>query len=213
MSQINNTNSLLISTSLNSLWNFSNEEYSETDSSSTVSASNSSYASKQAQSAYGMQQIDKLAEAMEAVMEGLGLSAGNRVTFSTITNYTETMKDELAQKVKDGLSELGIPKDTEYQVVTDYENDGIKVITDSPDKAKIEQFFRDNPELVEEFKQVQYLDNLEVARTSQDIALHLEISRIELQSMSGLFNTNPSSSIMSYGEDGSYFGMGLSAII
>ncbi len=213
MSQITNTtNSLLVSSSLNSLWNLNGEENTESNSTSSV-ASKNTFSSQKAQSAYGMAQIDKLAEATQAVMEGLGLEAGQRVTFSTIMSFTETMKSNFSKEVEEGLSELGIHSSTEYQLVTDYENDGIKVITDSEDKAKIEQFFRDNPELVEEFKQVQYLDNLEVARTSQDIALHLEVSRVELQAMSGLFNINPSSSIMSHGEDGSYFGMGLSTIV
>ncbi len=211
MSQINNS---LYASSLNSLWTPQVDESNSESSKSTANSAISTSAQKSAANkAYGITRNDQLAEAAKAAFEGLGLGANNKITFGKIEEYRAKLQEDFSQKVKDGLSEAGVSDEAIYQVVTKYNSEGVEIITDSADKMKIEQFFRDNPELVEEFKQIQYLDNLDRAASMQDISANVAMSKMQLQSMSNLFNTNPASSIMSAGADGSYFGTGLATIV
>ncbi len=208
MSQITNN---LYAGSLNSLWTVQPEE-ANADSSNSASSVSSSQQSK-ASKAYGITRTDQLAQAAQAAFDGLGLGPSNKVTFGRIEEYRESLKEDFASSVTKGLSEAGVSDDAIYQVVTKYNSEGVEIVTDSADKLKIEQFFRDNPDLVDQFKQIQYLDNLERATSQQSISANMMATKAQLQSMSSLFNTNPSSSIMSSGQGQTYFGTGLAAIV
>ncbi len=215
MSEIN-TNSSLVSTTLNSFWNTSTDE-SNNNSNSSSSISNMSTSTaqlmNQINNSYGINYVNNLAYAAEAAFIGLGLGDGDRVTFTQIQDYTDTLKNEFAETVAEGLAELGVSEDAEYQIVSNYDGEGVIIVSDSEDKAKIEQYFRDNPKMVEQFEQIQYLDNVNATRTKEQIQANLQISKIQLQSMSGLFSSSPSSSIMSSGSGSTYFGQGFSAIV
>ncbi len=208
MSQIDR----IIPGTLNSLWTVQAEE-TEADTKNSSSISNTGSSAQKAQQAYGMNRINQLAEAAQLAFEGLGLGPNDKVTFSRINEYKAQQQENFSQKVEAGLKEIGISADTEYQIVTKYEGEGVDIVTESPEKSKIELFFKDNPELVDEFKEIQYLDNLTKTLNNENISQNMNMTRIQLQSMSSIFNTNPSSSIMSYGEGGTFFGRGLSTIV
>ncbi len=213
MSQVSET---LVSSGLNSLWTTTSEtskDASERSSSSVSPVSSSTSNMSRANQSYGLNRINQLAGAANAAFEGLGLGANDRVTFSRIGEYKDKLQEQFSEIVKAGLTEAGVDKDVEFQVVTSYNGEGIDIITDSEDKAKIIQFFNDYPELVDQFKEIQYLDNLSKTCTQEEISANVQMSKVQLQAMSSLFNTNPSSSIMSSGSNGSFFGMGLSTIV
>ncbi len=209
MSQVNSTTSSLVSTTLSSFWNNTDESSSAGQSSTNGTSS----AINNATQSYGMSYVNSLAEAAAAAFVGLGLGDGDRVTFARIQEYTEQLKNEFAETVAADLAELGVSEDTEYQIVSNYTGDGVSIVCESEDAAIIQQYFIDNPEMAEQFEQIQYLDNVNTTRNREEIQANLEISKIQLQSMSGLFSSSPSSSIMSYGNGTTYFGQGFSTIV
>ncbi len=210
MSQV--TNNPIVSSPLSSLWNYTNEESAQAKDEIT-SVRDLPKNLQQAKKAYGAAETNQLAQAGESVFASLGLHDHNKISFNKINEYKEQRKAEFATEVEEGLLEYGIDKETEYQLVTSYSGEGIDIITSSSDKAMIQQFYVDNPHLVEEFKELQYLDNLEKIRTSENISPSLSLTKNQLKSMSSSFYEKPSSSIMSYGQGSTYFGMGFSATV
>ncbi len=193
----------------------------QTDSSATDSTEESSTSNAQnlftqtdIPKAYGSQSLSALSYAAEATFEGLGLNSTESVTFSQILGYKEDIQEKFSAKVADELEELGVPRDAKYTIATDYETGEIVVSSDSEYKDEIEKYFADNPEIVEEFQQIQYLSNLERATSTASINESQAVTKQQLQSMAATFYANPSSSIMSsYGADSASFGMGLSTMV
>ncbi len=210
MSQV--TNNPIVSSPLASLWNLNNDESAQAKE-EIRSVKDLPKSFQQAKKAYGANETNQLALAANSVFASLGLHDQNKISFNKIENYKEERKAEFSEEVENGLLELGIDKNTEYQLVTNYSGEGVDIITNSPDRFKIQQFFVDNPHLIDEFKELQYLDNLEKTRASENISKDLSVTKAQLQSMSSTFYEKPSSSIMSYGEGNTYFGVGFSALV
>ncbi len=210
MSQV--TNNPIISSPLTSLWNYASEENAQAKNEIT-SVKDLPKNMQQAKKAYAQQDTNQMAIAAEGVFASLGLHDQNKITFSKISEFREQRKAEFSEEVEKGLEEIGIDKKTEYQLVTNYSGEGVDIITNSPDKARIQQFYVDNPHLVEEFKELQYLDNLEKTRENENISQQLSVTKAQLKNMSATFYEKPSSSIMSYGQGSTYFGMGFSATV
>ena len=74
----------------------------------------------------------------------------------------------------------------------------VTVVSDSADKAKIQQFFDDNPALVKQYQQIEALSGLDDARKAMQIAPSEMRKRIEVESMAAWWSGSDSSS--------SYFG-------
>lgn len=126
--------------------------------------------------------ISWLQQAVSATMDGMGLSPTDKVTFSTIISYREQLQTEFDTKVKEGLNEAGLNKNTKFQLVSGEEGE-IKVIADSPEKEKIEKFFKNNPDLVKQFEKIQALNNVEESRKQQKIDINAVRERIQIESM------------------------------
>lgn len=121
-----------------------------------------------------------------ALLSGMGLGSSDKVTFQDLLNYREDLRQNFETTVKKGLREKGVDEDVKFQVVSDG-NGGVKIITDSPDKAKIEAYFVDNPKLVEQFNQIEALTNVEAARKSSKLDVKAMRQRIEVESMTAWF--------------------------
>ncbi len=194
----------------------STDSSNSTDSSEETSTSSAQdlFTQTDIAKSYGLQSLSALSYAAEATFEGLGLNSNESVTFSQILGYKEEIQEKFSSKVADELEELGIPRDAKYTIATDYETGEIVVSSDSEYKAEIEKYFADNPEIVEEFQQIQYLSNLERASSNSSISEAQNVTKQQLQAMASSFYANPSSSIMSsYGTDSTSFGMGLSTMV
>ncbi len=59
---------------------------------------------------------------------------------------------------------MGVDPDIEFRLVLDA-NGNLTVVSEHPDKAVVEQYFKDNPEMVDVFKHIQALSNLKKAQT------------------------------------------------
>ncbi len=123
---------------------------------------------------------------LSALLSGMGLGSSDKVTFQDLLNYREDLRQNFEATVKKGLREKGVDEDVNFQVVSDG-NGGVKIITDSPDKAKIEAYFADNPKLVEQFNQIEALTNVEAARKSSKLDVKAMRQRIEVESMTAWF--------------------------
>lgn len=123
---------------------------------------------------------------LSALLSGMGLGSSDKVTFQDLLNYREELRQNFEATVKKGLREKGVDEDVKFQVVSDG-NGGVKIITDSPDKAKIEAYFADNPKLVEQFNQIEALTNVEAARKSSKLDVKAMRQRIEVESMTAWF--------------------------
>ncbi|OXS29528.1 MAG: hypothetical protein BCS36_07320 [Desulfovibrio sp. MES5] len=135
-----------------------------------------------------------------AVSLRLGTTGNVQVTVnnSDLTDAQEVLnKSSLGQTLYSGLSSLGVDANVKFtlQVNTD---GSVTVVSDSADKAKIQQFFDDNPTLVKQYQQIEALSGLDDARKAMQIAPSEMRKRIEVESMAAWWSGSDSSS--------SYFG-------
>jgi len=120
------------------------------------------------------------------------------VSNSELTNAQAVLsKSTLGSTINSGLNSLGVDADVKFtlQVNTD---GSATVVSDSADKAKIQQFFDDNPALVKQYQQIEALSGLDDARKAMQIAPSEMRKRIEVESMAAWWSGSNSSS--------SYFG-------
>lgn len=179
-------------------------------SSSASSAGGKSSGSKQTGS-YGTNSLTQsLADAVKAAMDDLGLQSGDRVTFQTLSAYRSKLEEEFKQEVREGLLAAGVDKDAEFRLVSNSDGSGVQVISDSPDKEKIEKYFKDNPDMVKKFEKVQGLNKMEETRKSQHIDVNTIKNRLQVESMTAWFSD--SSSFMAFSGQGAAYYSGINAI-
>ncbi len=151
-----------------------------------------------------------LAGALKGVMDDLGLSAKDNISFQTLMVYRDKLQAEFTDDVRLGLLAAGVDKDVEFRVAPGVDGRGIRVITDHPDKEKIEAFFKENPELAQTFEQIQSLNKMEEVRKSRHIDVNAIRDRIRLESMTAWFSANQS--FMAFSEQGAAYYSGINAI-
>jgi len=147
-----------------------------------IDNSASSNSSNQSSSMPTIDALKSLVEYTSQVMMGMGVGSNERVTFSQISRYKEVLEKEFESRIKTGFDKLGIPIDTEFTITFDDDGD-IKIKGDDPKVADIQKYFDDNPDMVDKYKEIQLLENLEGARKSLDINPAELRSRIQLESM------------------------------
>ena len=156
---------------------------SRTASSSSASGSMNAAANQ----AYGgSSMVDHLSSAIQSAMDTLGLKPGDKVTFATIAQARKKMEDQFSEDVKSGLQELGIGDDVDYSLVSDGKG-GVTVLCDHEDKAKIEQYFKDNPEMAERFNEIQSMTNVDQARKVQGLGMDATNKREQIASLLNWF--------------------------
>ena len=185
-----------------------NDADSASSSGKSSSTTKSSSSSSQLYSSAGSPQ--NLAAALAAAMDGLGLSANDRVTFQTLRDYRDRLQDAFTSALRGDLLEAGVDPDVSFRLVSNADGTGVKVISDHPDKEKIEQYFKENPDMVKEFEKIQALNKMEEARKNQNIDVKAIRSRIQMESMTAWFSDT--SSIMAFSAQGAAYYSGINAI-
>lgn len=120
------------------------------------------------------------------VLSEMGLGSNDSVTFRDMLDYRDMLRQSFEEQTKSGLRELGVDENVSFQVISDGEG-GVKIITESEDKGKIERFFTDNPNLVTLFNKIESLTNVEAARKNGNIDIEATRRRIEVESMTAWF--------------------------
>lgn len=104
---------------------------------------------------------ENLAEQVEMLARELGIEG--KITYNKLLSHKEDLESAFQEKVKKGLAELGVDPAADFRLSLN--DDGtIKVSSNHKDKAKIEQFFKENPGLAESYRQIQTLNQVEEAR-------------------------------------------------
>jgi len=146
--------------------------------------------------------VPDLSEALAMTLEGLGLGPNDRVTFNTILQYRTELSTNFESSVAAGLEKLGI-EDPDFKLVTNKDG-SVDVISDHADKEKIEKYFKEHPDQVDAFKQIQALTNLEEARKEGNFDIKASRSRTQLESMTTWFANSGKevNSIMNFNSGG-----------
>lgn len=183
---------------------------SGSSSSSSSAASSSSTSSSSSNTVTGLS-LDYLSQ-LSAVLKEISPNASGKLTFSMVEDYRKDLEEEFSAKVREDLTKLGVDKDVEFRVVTNEKTGGVSVITDSEDKAKIEKYFKDNPDMVKKFQKIQTLSNLEKARKAEGYSAQDVKTRLQMEAMSAWWSEDGASSqIMDFTGGQATFLAGLSA--
>lgn len=138
--------------------------------------------------------------------EGTLKISANNAELNDIQDVLDKEGD-LGKKLYSGMKDLGIDPNANFTIQVN--SDGsVTIISDSPDLAKIQQFFDDNPELVKKYRQIEVLSGLDDARKAMQIAPSDMRKRIQIESMAAWWaGSNDASSYF-----GSYSGGNLSLL-
>lgn len=183
------------------------QEQAESGSSSSSASSSSSSSSSNTVTGLSLDYLSQLS----AVLKEISPNASGKLTFSMVEDYRKDLEEEFSSKVRADLTKLGVDEDVEFRVVTNDKTGGVSVITDSEDKAKIEKYFKDNPDMVKDFQRIQTLSNLEKARKAEGYSAQDVKTRLQMEAMSAWWSEDGASSqIMDYTADQATFLTGLS---
>lgn len=139
---------------------------------------------------------------VEASTVGLRLGASGNVQ-ATVNNKELTdaqaalSSSSLGSTISSGLNSLRIDPNVKFTLQVNT-NGTVTVISDSADKAKIQQFFDSNPSLVKQYKQVEALSGLDDARKAMQVSPSEMRKRIQVESMAAWWSGS--------GNASSYFG-------
>ncbi len=140
----------------------------------------------------------ELATTINNELEELGFEAGDvRLTMGTDgTLQAENIETDDIKKLQQyfnehldygknilsGLGKTGVDPNIKFQLTLD-ENGKLVVVSDDPDKDKVQKYFDDHPELASKYEKIQALANLDAARKSMQISPTAMRKRIQVESM------------------------------
>jgi len=159
------------------------------DSSGSNAAASSAYqGNAQAAGAYSgtSDMLGTLSVAIKSAMDALGLSKNDRVTFASLHEARILLEEAFTAQVKDDLKKLGVDENIEFRLVTNNQG-GVDVISTHADAEKIERYFRNNPEMVKKFQEIQALSNVEEARKARGDNVKAIRDRLQVESMVAWF--------------------------
>lgn len=131
---------------------------------------------------------EQLAVLVEQIADEIGING--KITYSALIGYRDGLSADFQETVKNGLAELGVAQDADFRLSLD-ENGELQVSSNHKDKEKIEQFFKENPELAESYEKIQTLNLVEQARQNSGISLSDAYEKANLLSYtSGMLGTN-----------------------
>jgi len=148
---------------------------SDTGSSAQNTGQNSGqYANQSTGNLSGLLTTQGRAEIKKA-LEGMKEEGFTSFTFDEIERYRKIQELEFTAQIKEDLAELGVDPDVQFTLVVDASG-VVKVISDHEDKAAIEKYLANNPEMVEDFKHIQALSNLKRSQ-QKGVAQNHELTR------------------------------------
>ena len=134
-----------------------------------------------------IQTVSAVVELTRAVMEKMGVSKNDRVSFGQINAYRKQMEQEYADQIRKDFELLGVDPKIVFQL-KENEKGGLTVSSDHPDKDKVQKYFDDNPELIKKYREIQMLANLEAARSRMEINPAELKKRLQIENMSAWWN-------------------------
>ena len=160
-----------------------------------------------------LQTVNAVAELTQAVMEKMGVGKNDRVSFGQINAYREQLEQAYSEQLRKDFETIGVDPNIAFQLK---ENDagGLTVSSDSPDKDKVQKYFDDNPEMVDKYKEIQILANLEAARKQMNINPAELKKRLQIENMSAWWDAEDGAdSIMSLSSAGTSWFSGVDTLV
>lgn len=182
-----------------------------TGSSSTASSSSKESLSSSASSGNTVTgfSLDYLAR-LSAVLKEISPNTSGKLTFAMVEKHRAQLEEAFSAKVREDLISLGVDKNVEFRLVTNEKTGGVSVVTEHEDKAIIEKYFKNNPDMVKEFQKIQTLSNLEKARKAEGYSAQETRTRLQMEAMSIWWSEEGASSqIMDYTANQATFLTGL----
>lgn len=121
------------------------------------------------------------------------VSAENVVT-EDIKKLQQYFNENLShgKNILEKMNNSGIDPDINFQLTMD-EDGNLVVISDHPDKDKVQKFFDEHPELAKKYEQIQALANLDSARKAMQISPSAMRKRIQVESLASWWDTSGNS--------------------
>ncbi len=118
-------------------------------------------------------------------------SASSAMSAAQLQSYQEDIRTQFEAQMKSDLKQLGVDEDIIFTLQADTQGN-VVVITDSDDKAVIEQYLDDNPDMANAFVKLEKVTaDLETRASSYNAMA--ERQRIQLEAMSTWFMSTGSS--------------------
>ena len=130
--------------------------------------------------------VSTLSAAIRQAMTTFGLGKNDRMTFASLNEARVMMEESFTAKVKDDLKELGVDENIKFRLVTNRQG-GVDVISTHADAEKIENYFRNNPDMVKKFQEIQALSNAEEARKASGADIKAIRDRLQVESLVAWF--------------------------
>ena len=160
-----------------------------------------------------VQTVAAVVELTQAIMEKMGVGKNDRVSFGQINAYREQMEQEYADQLQKDFGLLGVDPKIAFQLKENAAG-GLTVSSDHPDKAKVQKYFDDHPEMVEKYREIQTLANLEAARKQMDINPAELKKRLQIENMSAWWDAaGGADSIMSVSSAGTSWFSGIDTTV
>ena len=140
------------------------------------------------------------------------MGKNDRVTFGQINIYRQQMEEEYAKKIVEDFEKLGIDSKVSFQLKENAAGK-LEVTSSYADKDKIQKYFDDNPEMVDKYKEIQILANLEAARKNMNIQPSELKKRIQIENMSVWWDAEGSPSIMNVSSGGTDWFSGINSVV
>ncbi|WP_165077217.1 MULTISPECIES: hypothetical protein [unclassified Desulfovibrio] len=142
------------------------------------------------------QNVDTSAMSLRLGAEGsLQVSVSNAAV-----NDIQSVLDQnsaAGKKLASGLDSLGIDPNINFSIQIG-DDGSLTVVSDHPDRDKVQRFFDENPELVKKYRQIETLSGIDDARKAMQLAPSDMRKRIQIESMASWWADSGSAS--------SYFG-------
>ncbi|MFV0420647.1 hypothetical protein [Oleidesulfovibrio sp.] len=135
----------------------------------------------------GASSMKEIKAMINAALEGIEPSSNGKITFAMLDEHRNKMEKDFAEQVKADLRELGVAEDIDFRLVADPVTGNVEVVSSHADKAKVEQYLKDNPEMVEKFKQIQTISNLDRARQFNGISKTDMKREIQMEALGSFF--------------------------
>lgn len=160
------------------------------------------------------QTLQDLAGIAASAMDAMGIPKNGNVTFGQISAYKEKLEKEYGDKLKTDLEKLGVDKDIKFQLKLG-KNGSMEVVSDHPDKAKVQKYFDDNPDMVKKYKEIQSLADLDNARKNMQMNPTDLRKRIQVESLAAWWDQggNGGSSIGDFSGGDMAFYKGINATV
>lgn len=165
------------------------------DAEAAVKALAQQYSTSSASQTSSMSQVR---EQVESLLENIPRSNGDKLTFKDLADYKETLEKEWSEQFEADMTKLGVDTSIDIKLSVDSSTGVVTAQTGHPDKAAIDKYFRDNPEMAERFEEGAQLSKLTSTAERNLTPSELRQS-LSAQSMSIWFESNSSASSLLMG--------------